>query len=147
MTSHDSRAEGSLHAPPLWVAVPLLCPVEPAPTPSSATHAGLHGVTHAVVSIHVPVPELPLRETHLLDTQYPPPTSRITSDSSRSIKSDSVPTSTISQQRLGNIQGKTAKSLCEISWQESHIGFLPLSQTVIVTCFLFPGPCFACSPM
>lgn len=23
--------------------------------------------------------------------------------------------------------------------------FLPLSQTIIVTCFLFPGPCFACS--
>lgn len=34
MTSHDSRAEGSTHVPPLWVPVPLLCPVLPTPTPA-----------------------------------------------------------------------------------------------------------------
>lgn len=71
-TSHDCGPEGSPHATPLGAAVPIWCPAEPAPTPSSATRSVLHEVTHAVVSIICQSLSYHF-ETHLSDTQHPPP--------------------------------------------------------------------------
>lgn len=85
-TQHDlcrhpvTAGQKAPHMPPLWgVAVPVLCPANPAPTPISATCVVLHKVIHAMVSVicqslsyHFETPTSQTLNTHLQSPESPP---------------------------------------------------------------------------